>query len=75
MNDAKASEKFGFSGKVVSFWLVLSHQCIAMHNVLFEQYAYLPTEQAEIYLEIYVLIYQLYLYCARLVGLEGKHDF
>ena len=28
-----------------------------MHNVLFGQYVFLPTEQAETYLKIYVLIY------------------
>ena len=29
----------------------------AVHNVLFAQYVFLPTEQAETYLKIYVLIY------------------
>ena len=29
----------------------------AVHNVLFGQYVFLPTEQAETYLKIYVLIY------------------
>ena len=28
-----------------------------LHNVLFGQYVFLPTEQAETYLKIYVLIY------------------
>ena len=31
--------------------------CVALHNVLFGQYVFLPTEQAETYLKIYVLIY------------------
>ena len=33
------------------------HVFSALHNVLFGQYVFLPTEQAETYLKIYVLIY------------------
>ena len=39
-----------------------------MHDVLFAQYVFLPTEQAESYLKIYVL------YLSQLVRLEGKHE-
>ena len=37
-----------------------------MHNVLFVQYVFLPTKQAETYLKIYVLIYNLTYICTSL---------
>ena len=42
--------------------------CLALHNVLFVQYVFLPTEQAETYLKIYVLIYHLTYICPSLFG-------
>ena len=33
------------------------HKSQTVHNVLFGQYVFLPTEQAETYFKIYVLIY------------------
>ena len=42
-----------------------------VHNVLFAQYVFLPTEQADTYLEIYVLIYHS---MSQLVRLAGKLD-
>ena len=32
---------------------------VPLHNVLFGQYVFLPTKQAETYLKIYVLMYHL----------------
>ena len=37
-----------------------------LHNVLFVQYVFLPTEQAETYLKIYVLIYRSTYICLNL---------
>ena len=52
----------------VDFWLV--------HNLLFVQYVFLPTKQAETYLKIYVLIYHsAYIYLSQLVRLEEKIGF
>ena len=39
-----------------------------LHNVLFGQYVFLPTEQAETYLKIYVLIYHSTYICPSLFG-------
>ena len=46
-----------------------------VHNVLFGQYVFLPIEQAETYLKIYVLIYHSTYILSQLVRLEGKLDF
>ena len=50
-----------------------------MHNVLFVQYVFLPTEQAETYLKILSMYMCLdipfNIYLSQLVRLEGKHDF
>ena len=49
--------------------------------VHFVQFEFLPTKQAETYLEIYVLIYHFWMklnkniYLSQLIWLEGKHDF
>ena len=52
----------------VDFWPV--------HNLLFVQYVFLPTKQAETYLKIYVLIYHsTYIYLSQLVRLEEKIGF
>ena len=40
----------------------------SLHNVLFGQYVFLPTEQAETYLKIYVLIYHSTYICPSLFG-------
>ena len=45
-----------------------SNHCGALHNVLFGQYVFLPTEQAETYLKIYVLIYHSTYICPSLFG-------
>ena len=39
-----------------------------LHNVLFIQYVFFPTEQAETYLKIYVLIYHSTYFCPSLFG-------
>ena len=39
-----------------------------MHNVLFVQQVFLPTEQGETYLKNFVLMYQLTYICPRLFG-------
>ena len=41
-----------------------------LHNVLFGQYVYLATEQAETYLKICVLIYHLTYICPSLFDCE-----
>ena len=46
--------------------------CLALHNVLFAQYVFLPTEQAETYSKIYVLIYHLTYICPSLCGWKEK---
>ena len=46
-----------------------------VHNVLFVRYAFLPTEQAETYLKICILINHSSYNLSQLVWLEGKHDF
>ena len=47
-----------------------------MHNVLFGQYGFLPTEQAQTYLKIYVLIYHTTNICPSLfswkAGVESE---
>ena len=43
---------------------------LALHNVLFGQYVYLATEQAETYLKICVLIYHLTYICPSLFDCE-----
>ena len=48
--------------QIILRWNLLS----AMHNVLFVQYVFLPTKQAETYLKIYVLIYNLTYICTSL---------
>ena len=47
------------------FWLGESS---SLHNVLFGQYVFLPTEQAETYLKIYVMIYHSTYICPSLFG-------
>ena len=39
-----------------------------MHNLLFVQHVYIPTEQAQTYLKFFVLIYHLTYICASLFG-------
>ena len=46
-----------------------------MHNVYFVQYVFLPTEQAEIYLKICVLIYHLTYICPSLFGWKENMIF
>ena len=46
-----------------------------MHNVLFGQYVYLATEQAETYLKICVLIYHLTYICPSLFDCEVNTFF
>ena len=44
--------------------------CAPLHNVLFGQYVYLATAQAETYLKICVLIYQFTYICPSLFDCE-----
>ena len=44
------------------------HAHCTLHNVLFGQYVFLPTEQAANYLKIYVLIYHSTYICPTLFG-------
>ena len=46
-----------------------------MHNVYFVQYVFLPTEQAETYLKISVLIYHLTYICPSLFGWKENMIF
>ena len=46
-----------------------------LHNVLFGQYVYLATEQAETYLKICVLIYHLTYICPSLFDCEVNTFF
>ena len=46
-----------------------------LHNVLFGQYVFLPTKQAEAYLEIYVLIYHSTYICPSLFGTKANLIF
>ena len=48
--------------QIILRWNLLS----AMHNVLFVQYVFLPTKQAETYPKIYVLMYHLTYICTSL---------
>ena len=48
--------------QIILRWNLLS----AMHNVLFVQYVFLPTKQAETYSKIYVLMYHLTYICTSL---------
>ena len=49
--------------------------CAPLHNVLFGQYVYLATEQAETYLKICVLIYHLTFICPSLFDCEVNTFF
>ena len=48
---------------------------VAVHNVLFGQYVFLPTEQAETYLKIYVLIYHWTYICPSLFSWKENMVF
>ena len=50
-------------------------QWSTLYNVLFVQYVFLPTKQAEIYLKIRVLIYHLTYICPSLFGLNENIIF
>ena len=63
----------------VGFFTVVAN--VTMHNVLFGQHVFLPTEQAETYLKIYALIYHSTYICSSLFGwkeklyFQGNRDF
>ena len=48
---------------------------LTLHNVLFGRYVFLPTEQAETYLKIYVLIYHSTYICPSLFGWKESFIF
>ena len=49
--------------------------CSPLHNVLFVQYVFLPTEQAETFPKMYVLIYHLTYICSSLFGWKENMIF
>ena len=49
-------------------WACQPYTRTALHNVYFVQYVFLPTEQSETYLKIWVLIYHLTYICPSLFG-------